>query len=227
MRSAFSWFGGVAAVLIGFTGMTSALDAERALTRAELRDHEVVADSLTAAFAKNASMNSLTEMQAESLIARASALFVARLADTSEEHEALLESWGGTAWWPRDSEKGRERRNVWLEPRDRRACAQARLGESYVEVSRNEPGETVAPIKNLPGQGIGTVACQFTFTPSTGEVVKAGTIAADVYFPITTVGGDEIHMGFRLLWSEDHGNWLPASLIFRAPNEWGTPVLFF
>jgi len=74
-------------------------------------------------------MDSFTEMQAESLIARASALFVARLADTSEEHEALLESRGGTAWRPRDSEQRRERRNARLEPRDRRACSQARVGE--------------------------------------------------------------------------------------------------
>ena len=206
---------------------SDAVEAELA-ARLSADDWVIISsDGSTTVGDEGASASVTTEME-EKLAARVADLLAARVEETSEPHEALLNSWGGVCWFPVGSAKGEKYRSMWLAPDNPRAIRSLSVDGVEVEYQTNQPGEEMVSTRVITdGMSFGATTCFFTFDPPVSEAVALGTVKCDLYFPMLRNDGTELCMGFRMTWSHAHQEWLPNAILYAKPDHIGTTIQFF
>lgn len=186
-----------------------------------------LADALRTRFEAVESLNELTVGQLENLAERTAALLVARQSSSPEAHKTLLTSWGGTYRVRPDDPMYDIAFNGWLPPQDPRRITAVNAAEARGTTRLLAKGHAGPSFSDPPGKGVGEVFCQYEFDPSIRSISEGESRVAEVLIPAETLGGVDIEVGFRFAWCEVKQAWLPISMLFVGPPEFGCPAAHF
>ena len=218
----------VAAILAASIATADPQPTPTFIPAADLVEAEATEALLAAHIPPTDEQDLLTPDMEAKLAERLAAILATRMQDTCEAYEELLNSWGGQHWYPAGTPKGEELRISWLAPDDPEALSTISFDQLRVEYQVNQPGdELVTLVVGGPDKSFGGSKCLFEFDPPMADIIHAGTTVCDVYFPTTRNDGTELETGFRMIWSDDHQNWLPGLILYIKPAGTSTLVLFF